>query len=294
MTNLRIQVPAGDFCGEGLIWTGSDLFWTDINRFLIHRHDPAGVSMDSWQFEEPVVALAQTEDPDELLVALGSKLIFWRPRHDERRDHGFCLQDYPRLRLNDGRAAPDGSFWVGSMFNNVQPDGQPGEVQAGQGALYAIRPGGVTKLLDGIGIPNTLCWSVDRTRFYFADTLSNDLACYAWDQGDYKLSRQHVLLAGDPRGLPDGSTIDEEGYIWNCRFGGGSVLRVSPEGAVDRVVKLPVSNVTTCAFGGDGNRTLFITTAAAPQGSFERHAGSLFALDTEVAGAAEYRVIARP
>jgi len=86
-----------------------------------------------------------------------------------------------------------------------------------------------------------------------------------------------------------GSAIDSAGFLWNCRFGGGCIVRLAPDGAVDRVVEMPVRNITTCTFGGPDLRTLFITTASivAPPG--DRLAGSLFALDVDVPGVPENR-----
>lgn len=290
MTSPHVAAAVGDACGEGLVCVGDALYWADINRFLIHRFQPETREVRSWSFEEPVVALAQTEDPDLLLVALASRLVYWRAATDERTPHGFHLDDYPRLRLNDGRAAPDGRFWVGSMFNNVAADGAPGAVAAGEGTLYAIGPSTVTALATGLGVPNTLCWSPDLSTFYFGDTLENDLRTYAYDRDSGAISLQGSLLKGHDRGLPDGSAIDAEGYLWNCRYGGGCVLRIAPDGSVDRVVALPVTNVTTCAFAGPENRSLFITTASAWPDRFERQAGHLFCIETDVPGSPEFGV----
>lgn len=288
MTEVSIVAPVGDVCGEGLIRQGDDLYWTDINRFLIHRLRPGVNEVFTWRFEEPVVALALTEDPDLLLVALASRLVFWRPKTGEMRDQGFHLEDYPRLRLNDGRAAPDGRFWVGSMINNVGPSGEPGEVAPDGGTLYAVGADGVDVLATKIGIPNTLCWAPEGSRFAFADTIKNDLSNWSWDQESGTISDPKPLLRDFERGFPDGSAMDSEGYVWNCRYGGGCIVRVSPEGEIDRVVDMPVSNITTCAFGGPENTTLYITTASAWPERFERLAGSLFSIEAGVTGGEEF------
>ena len=282
--------PAGDRCGEGAVWSAEEgaVYWTDINRFLIHRYDVAGNALRSWFFDEPVVALALTTHPDRTLVALASKLILWWPDTDLRSDFGFALPGAPEVRLNDGRPDPAGNFWVGSMKNNVLPDGELGEGGPGAGVLYRVAPdGGVTEWRKGLGIANTLCWSPDGRRFYFADTLANEI--YAYDYADGTIANERRFQAGFDRGAPDGSAIDSAGFLWNCRFGGGCIVRLAPDGAVDRVVEMPVRNITTCTFGGPDLRTLFITTASivAPPG--DRLAGSLFALDVDVPGVPENR-----
>ena len=85
--------PTGDRCGEGVVWHAEEaaVYWTDINRFLIHRLDTASGAVLSWLFNEPVVALSLTTRPGTMLVALGSRLVLWRPETDARQDHGFAL-----------------------------------------------------------------------------------------------------------------------------------------------------------------------------------------------------------
>src|SRR5271157_1925610 len=97
--------PAGDRCGEGPVWhaAAQALYWTDINRFLIHRFDPGRKSVSSWFFDEPVTALGLTDRDDTLGVVLGSRLILWTPETDERRDHGFQVPGWPAVRSNDAR-----------------------------------------------------------------------------------------------------------------------------------------------------------------------------------------------
>ena len=288
--DVRCLVPAGDRCGEGALWSAAEraVYWVDINRFLIHRHDLAAGALTSWFFDEPVVALSLTTAEGQFLVALGSRLIFWWPGTDRRADAGFDLPGAPRVRFNDGRSDPDGNFWVGSMKNNVHPDGEMGEVAKGEGVLYRMDPAGkVTEWRRDLGISNTLCWSPDGRLFYFGDTLENEIRVYDFAKGE--ISGERVHFSGFDRGLPDGSAIDSAGFLWNCRFGGGCIVRVAPDGTIDRVVEMPVQNITTCVFGGADLKTLFITTASAGAPPGNRLAGSLFALEAPVPGLPENR-----
>ena len=288
-SDVRCVVPAGDRCGEGAVWSAAEqaIYWTDVTRFLIHRHDTATAATRSWLFEEPVVALALTDRPGTLLVALGSRLIWWRPGTDERIDHGVLLDGFPRVRFNDGRPDPRGDFWIGSMKNNVLPDGESGEVGPGEGKLFRIRDGVAQVWRDDIGIANTLCWSPDRTRFYFADTYANVIRAYDYDAATGDIAAERTFFAGFDRGAPDGSTIDADGFLWNCRFGGACIVRLAPDGRIDRIVEMPVLNITTCTFGGPDLKTLYITTAAVPGRAGDRLAGGLFALDVAVPGLPE-------
>jgi sugar lactone lactonase YvrE len=289
---IRPFIPAGDWCGEAAMWSADEsaVYWVDINRFLIHRATwPAGETR-TWIFDEPVTALAPTTRPGTILVALGSRLILWQPADGRQTDHGFRLAGWPDLRFNDGRAGPAGEFWVGSMANNVGANGEPVEAPAQPGTLYRIGPdGAVEECRTGLGTPNTLAWSPDRRHFYTGDSRADIIWRYDYDAASGAISNPIEFLDEYGRGVPDGSAVDAEGFLWNCRHGGGALVRLSPEGRVDRVIEMPVAKPTTCTFGGQDLRTLFITTAALDHAPTERFAGALFTLETETPGQPENR-----
>ncbi len=292
ITKISCIAAVDDRCGEGVVWneTESAVYWTDINRFLIHRLDVASGATREWYFDEPVVALSLTTRAETLLVALGSRLLLWRPRTDTRFDHGFVLDGWPKVRLNDGRTDPRGDFWIGSMRNNVNKDGSVGPAGGADGRLYKVAASGdISVWRERIGISNTLCWSPDRTRFYFGDSLANTIYSYDFDFANGTITNEQAFFTGFERGIPDGSAIDSEGFLWNCRYGGGCIVRISPNGVVDRVIEFPVANPTTCTFGGEGGRTLFVTSASASSEMIGDLAGGLFELTTEVAGLPEHR-----
>jgi sugar lactone lactonase YvrE len=289
MAELRCVAPVGDLCGEGLTWAAAEgcLYWVDINRFLVRRLETDG-AVRSWMFDEPAVALSLTDRPGTLVVALASRLILWTPDHDDRQPLGPVLADWPQARFNDGGADPSGGLVIGTMGNNVGPEGEGLPVAPGRGALFRFeRQSGFTTLIKGVGIANTIAWSPDLRTFYFADTLANEISAYAWDAGTGGLGPARRFLAGFERGAPDGSAVDAEGFLWNARYGGGCVVRVSPDGRIDRILEIPCDNVTTCAFGGPGLGTLFVTTARGGTTKPDRLAGSVFAVEVPVPGLPE-------
>lgn len=284
--------PTGDRCGEGPVWHAGEqaLYWTDINRFLIHRLNTCDNSVRSWFFDEPVTALVLTNRDDTLAVALGSRVIFWNPASDSRKDHGFRLEDWPSVRLNDGRADPRGSLWVGSMRNNVTPEGCALEAAGTDGVLFRVDcNGNISEWKRGVGISNTLAWSPDRKHFYFADTLANRVCVYDYDAETGAIGNEQAFLQDFERGFPDGSVMDSQGYLWNCRYYGKCIVRVAPDGKVDRVIEMPVTNITSCTFGGESLTTLYITTASNGAPPEERLAGGLFAIQTDIPGQPENR-----
>ncbi len=284
--------PTGDGVGEGAVWHAAHaaVYWTDITRFLLHRFTIEDQCVRTWFFDEPVSAITLTDREDVLAVVLGSGVILWEPKGDVRHEYRFQLEGWPKVRLNDGRADPRGSLWIGSMRNNVNADGTAGEAGGKDGILYRLDPDHrATICRREIGISNTVAWSPDQRHFYFGDSLLNVIWSYDYDATTGEISGEKPFLQDFPRGLPDGSAVDSEGYLWNCRFEGGCIVRVAPNGKVDRVIEMPVKNITTCTFGGPDLRTLYITTASLGAPPTDRLAGGIYALECHVPGLTENR-----
>jgi sugar lactone lactonase YvrE len=276
----------GDRCGEGAVWHPGEqaVYWTDINRFLIHRYSLEWRSVKTWFFEQPVTALTLTNRDDTLAVVLGSGVILWEPAADRRSAHLFHLPGWPLVRCNDARVDPEGRLWIGTMRNNVGEDGAPGEAGGTDGILYRVDPdGAVSEWQHGVSIANTLAWSPDRTIFYFADSPLNRISRYQYDASG-QIGEERSFFEGFARGLPDGSDMDSDGYLWNCRYGGSCLVRVAPSGKLDRVIEMPVQNPTTCIFGGRDRTTLFVTSAALDAAPSDRLGGCLFSIETIVQG----------
>jgi sugar lactone lactonase YvrE len=286
--------PTNDVCGEGLVWHAAHqaAYWTDINRFLIHRFTPTDESVRTWLFDEPVTALTLTDRDDTLAVVLASKVILWEPESNRRSAAVFKLDGWPAVRLNDARVDRRGSLWVGSMRNNVNADGSTCAAGGRDGVLFRLDPdGAVTEWCRDIGIANTLAWSPDQRQFYFGDTLQNVIWEYDYRPAEGSISNRRPFLRDFGRGLPDGSCVDAQGYLWNCRYDGGCIVRVAPNGDIDCVVDMPVQNVTTCAFGGPDGKALLVTTARSEATPYDRLAGGLFAIRTEGGGQEENRFL---
>lgn len=288
MNPVEIAVPASNICGEGPVWSAVEqaLYWTDINRFLWQRYHPATGATHHWMFDEPVCATAKTNEAGKFLIALGSRVIVWDSKDDSRTQFSTPETNLPASRLNDGRPSPFGDFWVGSMQNNVGPNGERVDIDNHHlGTLYRVASdGSVVTYEKNLGISNTLCWSPDKTKFYFGDSMQNTIFVWDYDISTGDISNKQIFFQGFDRGSPDGSAMDSDGYLWNARYGGGCVVRVAPDGSIDRIVEMPVSNLTCCAFGGPELKTLFVTSAHQPG---ELRSGSLFSMQVEAPGLPE-------
>ncbi len=261
------------------------IYWTDINRFLVHRYSLKESSLKTWFFSEPITCVMETSRPDTLALSLGSGIALWKPGADQLPAPLFALPGWPFVRCNDAAVDPGGALWVGSMRNNVLENGDAGAAGGTDGVLYRVEGNGAaTDWKRNLGISNTLLWSPDKSRFYFGDSLQNCIWSYEYELASRSIRGETPFFQGFDRGVPDGSAIDSEGYVWNCRYDGGCIVRVAPSGDVDQVIDLPVSRPTNCTFGGPEGNMLYITSASPEAGRWERFGGCLLAIETNVTG----------
>jgi sugar lactone lactonase YvrE len=159
------------------------------------------------------------------------------------------LWDDPGVRFNDGACDPEGRFLCGTMAYDHRP---------GAGSLYRLDPdGGVDVVMRGVTISNGLDWSPDDAVAYYSDTPTREVSAL---DPDLSARRTFAEIApGD--GFPDGLTVDAEGGVWVALYGGAAVRRYTAAGALDAVVEVGARQVTSCAFGGEDLRELFITTS---------------------------------
>lgn len=185
----------------------------------------------------------------------------------------------PDRRMNDAKCDPAGRFWAGSTTLGFPPGG---------GALHCWDPdGGVRTALRGLDLPNGLGWSPDGSRFYLADSVRRVVLTAPFDPATGRLGPVRELLRyGSRDGMPDGLCVDEDGCLWIAVWGAGEVRRHDPRGRRLAVLRMPVSQPSSCAFGPDG--TLYVTSASdGLRPGAEPLAGSVFALpSTAFRGAA--------
>jgi L-arabinonolactonase len=280
-------VASANILGEVPVWdvTEQALYWVDIEGKLLQRlHEPSG-EVRVWHLPERIGSFALREKGG-LVCAFASGFAFFDPETEAIDWIARPEADIPTNRFNDGKCDRHGRFWAGTMDDGLA---------AHSGSLYRLDPDlTVHKMDSGVGIANALSWSPDDRTFYFADTLDREIRAYDYDAalGRIRNKRLFAHTRDDP-GVPDGSTIDAEGFMWNAQWDGWRLTRYAPDGRVDRIVRLPVQKPTSCIFGGPDLRTLFVTSAiwdhSAKDLTTQPWAGSLLALDVGVAGLPETR-----
>lgn len=281
---------------EGPVWDAQlgKLFWVDIIGKTIHAFNPKSGERQVWPAHDFPTALAVSKDGTRALVALANS-VAWLD-FDTGSFSPFADPDpMPGNRLNEGKCDPEGRFWTGSMQTNLNENGSGRDMDRNSGALFRVDPDGSTSCHTehDFGISNTLAWSPDGKTFYFGDSIRNVILVYDCNADEGAISNQRVLLEGFERGAPDGSAIDEDGCLWNARFGGSCLIRITPKGDVDQVIDVPVTNPTSCTFGGPDRRTLFVTSAQFTLSKGQLAAnpleGAVLGSNVEIAGMTDHR-----
>lgn len=269
--------------GEGALWDSecNRLYWVDIEGGLFNIFDPRTLQNKSFKLGKRIGTVVPVDNHQVLLavedgmVMLNTETGAWVYKlsvdiHSQGK------------RFNDGKCDPQGRFWVGSMSVNDVP---------AAGSLYCIDEGFVlTEKIQGVSISNGIAWSPDGDFMYYIDTPTCEVVRYKFEAVSGDISEKKTIIqVPDGMGWPDGMTVDSEGMLWVALWDGFGVARFDPvTGRLMQKVYVPAPKTTSCAFGGEDLRTLYITTARVGMTESELVkyplSGSIFYVDTEIKG----------
>ena len=278
---VRVALEAGAELGEGPVWDSRSgrLLWVDILGRAVHIFDPQ-TGADRSVAVPGMPGIAMPRRGGGLVLAI---------------DHGFgFLDDAGRFepivelpqgsvtaRMNDGRCDAAGRLWAGTTGLNAEP---------GAGVLYRLDPDlSVTAVLEGVTESNGIDWSPDDRRMYYVDTMERRVDVFDFDLESGAIANRRPFAAvDDGEVLPDGLTVDAEGYVWVACWGGAAVRRFTPDGVPAGGVSLPTPHITSPGFGGRDLDRLFITSAREgltdAQRAADEAAGNLFVCEPGVTG----------
>lgn len=255
--------------GEGPVWHAGVLWYVDIEGHRVCSYDPSTGKEQDWNVGERVGLVVPRAEGGHLIAGdsgivgidldSGERKILADPEPDKRPDN----------RFNDGKCDPAGRLWAGTI-STVK--------KTGDAALYRLdEKGELTTQYPGVTNSNGLCWTRDDSVMYYIDTPSKKVRRFDFDKATGEISDETIAVDTSAlEGSPDGMTIDEEDHLW-VAFCRGGVVRCfdSSSGEILETIDLPVSGVTSCAFGDDDLRTLYITTGQFPNQD-EPDAGRLY------------------
>ncbi|TCT09101.1 SMP-30/gluconolactonase/LRE family protein [Paralcaligenes ureilyticus] len=256
---IDILVDVKTTLGEGPLWDVDEqrLYWVDSADGRIFRSTADGRELRAWQVPEKIGSMALRKNGGAVVsLARGLHFLDFRSGLLD-----LIIDPEPNSlnnRLNDGKVDKQGRFVVGSM--DTKEEGP-------NGALYRLDPDLSLHTLDtNIMVSNGPCWSPDGNTFYFSDTWSGDIWAYDYDQktGGISNKRTFTSLQGKAFKSSDGATVDAEGYLWNAQVYEGNLVRYAPDGSIDKVIPMPVKNVTSVMFGGPNLDILYVTSMSRP------------------------------
>ena len=277
--------------GESPLWDDvrERLFFVDIEGREIHHVSAEGSSHRIWQAPSPdrPTALGLTT-AGRLVVALTRSVVFLDPDTGAWETLAEIDLGLARLRLNDGKVGPDGAFWVGGMDENPE--------RAPISALWRVSPDGtVEKKLEGLRVSNGLAWDASGTTMYLADSRGPWIDRFDFDPATGEMSgRTRLATLDDATGRPDGGCCDSAGFYWSAGITSGHLNRFARDGRLLEHWHMPFDFPTMPCFGGEGLRTMFVTSLVRADAE-ERPvpgepAGSVVAFDAQIAGLAPFRM----
>lgn len=266
------------------IWSPYEraLYWVDMCPPSLHRLKPKAGQHEFWPMPEPCCGVALA--PSGVIVALGGWLVHFQPETGELTQLLQVGSASSEATLNALKCDARGRLWAATVRDAAA---------GGSGSLYRVDADArCSRILSDLRSPTSLGWSPNCQAMYLSDAAERHVRRYEYANSTGSLGNKTFLhWAGVATDWLHGCAVDAEGCIWSARAQPGKVVRLSLEGEILSVIALPASQVTACAFGGPGLRTLFITTASQNLSQEERdaqpEAGHLFGIDVLTPGRPE-------
>jgi sugar lactone lactonase YvrE len=288
-TRLKVELAldAKATLGESPVWHArrKKLYWVDILEKKLHEFDPASGKDRPFDTGQVIGSLA-IRKKNGLILGLHNGFAFFNLRTQKIRPISDPDASHPHNRFNDGKCDAAGRFWAGAMDLDAK---------RGCGSLFCLDEKlKVRRVLKNLSVPNGMAWSRDAQTMFFVDSARQTIWAFDYNQETGTIRNRRVAVRIPKHaGVPDGMTMDAEGKLWVGLWGGGKVGCWNPEnGKMLQTISLPVSLVTSCAFGGTNLDTLFITSARTTLSKMallrEPLAGGVFCVSPGVSGKADH------
>lgn len=285
---IKAIVDCKTILGEGPLWDMREqkLYWIDSYGAKIFRCDENGEGVESWDVPQKIGSMALREQGGAILSLADGFYLFDFDRGKAELLHRV-EHKAPSVRINDGKVDQRGRFVSGSIETTEK---------GADAELYSVGTDHSVRMIDdNIVVSNGPCWSPDGRTFYFADSRSLAIWAYDYDTETGNVSNKRKFCEFGPEdGLPDGATVDADGYVWSAGVYKSKLHRFAPDGNKDMTIDMPVVCVTSVMFGGKNLDRLYVTSMkeAPVPGIVETgpQAGSLFVIDgLGIKGLPEYR-----
>lgn len=259
---------------EGPAWNAEEQFllFSDIpNNVILKWKENEGVSAfmknSGYDGEEPFPGkepgsngLAYTQNGELLICEHGNRQVT-RLGNDGIKN--TIVSHYLGRRLNspnDVIEAPNGDILFTDPPYGLKDWFEDAEKELPFQGVYLWSSAELTLLTDEIKAPNGLGISPDGKTLYVSNSDPELPVWYAFDFDGKTVKNPRILADASPwmegqKGLPDGFTINREGYLFAA--GPGGLYLLAPDGMIIAFLDFghPVSNCTW----GDDQQTLYVT-----------------------------------
>jgi sugar lactone lactonase YvrE len=292
MIDTVVVADYGDLCGEAPLWDPESraLYWCDSVGRKFYRYHPSSGKHELVKDGVEVNGLALNR-PGGFVITNNSGIWLWDGADKLKLTAESA--DGAKCQMNDAIADPEGRLVAGSWFYDPNKTYELGK-------LIRADPDGTAHAVDeGFQLANGLAFSPDAHKLYFTDSVARRIYAYDYDRKTCNLRNRQVLVqVPEDEGLPDGLTVDAEGFLWSAQWYGSCVVRYDPDGKIERRVRTPAKQTSSVMVGGDDLTDLFITSAARSEpmpimpkaydnsGYF---GGQLYRIETGIQGRPEYK-----
>lgn len=264
--------------GEGPIWLphSKSLMWLDIKGKTLHTFSYNTNNCTSKNLVKSTTWILPILNSNLFLVGTEDGVEEYNHVENKYELKLQIEEDLPNNRLNDAKIDKIGNLWFGTMDDTENEK---------SGSFYCLKPNyELIKIDDSYTVTNGPTITYDDKKLYHVSSLQKKVFCY--EKNNTTLSNKRIFFELDKNdGYPDGLTIDDENFIWLAVWGGAKVLRISPDGEVDKTITFPTSQITSCVFGGSEMNILFVTSASVGKNtSQDVNAGNLFSVKTNKKG----------
>lgn len=280
--------------GESPIWDDAtlQLVWVEAAGKEMFKYSLINDSLKRYALPFEVTAVSPCNN-HHWIFASKQGLFYSDPEFGRFTSLGDPCRHSSYLHLNDAVASPSGELWFGSMNseNLESPDGK----------LFKLLKQKVTELDEGFSVANGIAFNTKLKRAYCSNMFQRRVYEYQLNENMTQILSKNVFAEfATQEGFPDGLSVDLAGNLYICHWDYGmiSYYRPNPDslakGKKLGQIRLPVKHATRCTFGGEGYRTLFVTTASYGMSEEERAlyplSGQVLVLDAPTTGKPEWKV----
>ncbi|MCE9919813.1 SMP-30/gluconolactonase/LRE family protein [Hafnia paralvei] len=240
--------------GESPVWCfrSQSLIWVDILQRRLLRYWPQqGKKIEIHELPFLCSAALLTEESEQFLLVTAQGVMLYDYSQQSHRQLCPWPED-EQTRPNEAAIAPDGSLWFSTMDVTARSP-------IGSWYRYEYDGAQPEKMLSDQHVPNTLAWL--GSYVWFVDTFRHRFCRSA----AHRISTQTLSEWPIEDLLADGSALTLDGMLLNACWGSACLTAYRLDAAAPQWLTthpLPVTQPTSCAFGGPDLHDLYITSAS--------------------------------